>query len=171
MPTGKGASRRTSLCERSLVLEALGHGTDLDRSAGLAAGSGDVLRTPTQVKSSVARSSGSPSSAGTSESRKVMPVALAPSAYAARCSRPSTSAGRELRLAVAAVVERRTRGGRDDDVRGVGAERLVQADPLAARPAGRPSATGDAKVGPAVDAGRHVVDAVHDDPVRHVDAA
>ena len=38
--------------------------------------------------------------------------------------------GRELRLAVAAVIERGQRRGADDDVRRVGGERLVQADPL-----------------------------------------
>ena len=69
-----------------------------------------------------------------------MPDALAPRAYAARCSRPSTTPGRELRLAVAAVVEGGRRRGRDDDVRRVGAQGLVQADPQSARRAGPPPA-------------------------------
>ena len=46
--------------------------------------------TPIHVKISAARSSGSLNKAGTSESTNVMPDVLAPMAYAARWSRPST---------------------------------------------------------------------------------
>src|SRR5207248_7518558 len=61
--------------------------------------------------------------------------------------------GRELGVAVAAVVETGAGRGRDHDVRGLGAERLVEADPRELVPqVTRPYRV--RQVGPLVDAGR-----------------